>query len=119
MKRDTVPSDEQKKPVTPGNWIAFGMLAGLYLACVVAIGKGYVEASRPCVNNFEGGCSMARGYVYLISIQIALFATGVGAVLGALMRRIPALAPTQRWARWLIVGLPAAYFMYGLMLVGF
>lgn len=96
------------------------MLSVFYL--LVAVPTIYLgtAAYTPCVTNFEGGCSMAKGMAALISLLPAACAVVLGIVLMQQLSRSPVIAqkapgaPVVASLLWLA---PAAYVLCTLYLL--
>jgi len=66
--------------------IGLGVIVAVQLALAGAALMFALDMRRPCVNDFEGGCSYGKALAGVLAWLCALAATGVGAGAAAIAR---------------------------------
>lgn len=94
--------------------IFLGMLAFIYVCAMVVIGIMYSAARAPCPTDVR--CTLVHGFTLIASMVLALMVIGVVIGMGSIGRHVPAIAPHVKLGRRMLIGLPAAYFVYCFLL---
>lgn len=73
-----------------------------------------IQAYTPCVSNFEGGCSMAKGMLAMASLLPAALSACLAVGIKSGLTSSPRFKPYANTAGVALIGVPVAYVVYTL-----